>query len=445
MLEIGEGLLGINCAARHRSVDCRKAQPPAPVPRSASVPFRLASLALAALALLPGAAAAATWSAPQAITSSGTAYGPAVAVGSPDVLGIAYARTIHGTQRIEYRRAVSGRFVRIVIVDRLSRDQSPALTYVGPTATVAWIRASHTGRAVALSRVSPRGVVSGPQSLGGAPNQYEPRFPDPAQLLFNTRATSTVTALGSTGKPTVGVRLPRGATFDATVAVLPNGDRLAVWSETGRVYTAREVRGTFKFGAPTRLSDLDGFARDPHVVVTTDGHAVALWRQSGGVRTASLAPAAQAFAVSREVVAPTEAAEGLSAIATTAGDILVTYVSSPGDTPAGPLRALRVDPAGGAASAITTLTPPGERARSATLAVDSSAAWATWTTAGQVRHTIRVSRIDALGHASAPRTLSGRDSAASTEPAFALSLRGRGIVAWATASGRIHAVTRAGL
>lgn len=121
-------------------------------------------------------------------------------------------------------------------------------------------------------------------------------------------------------------------------------------------------------------------------------------------------------------------------------------MSSPGDTPAGPLRALRVDRAGVAASAITTLTPLGERARGATLAVDTSAAWAAWTTAGRVRHAIRVSRIDALGHASAtPRTISGRDGAASTEPAFALSLRGRGIVAWATASGRIRAVTRAGL
>jgi len=409
------------------------------------VPLRLASLALAALALLPGSAAAATWSAPKAITSSGTAYGPAVAIGSPDVLGITYARTIHGTQRIEYRRGTSNSFARIVIVDQMSRDQSPALTYVGHTATVAWVRASRSGRVVALSRVSPRGVVSGPQTLGGTPAQYEPRFPDPAQLLFNTRATSTVSRLATTGKPTVGVKLPRGATFDATVAVLPGGDRLALWSDRGRVYTARNAAGTFAFSAPVRLSDLGGFARDPHLVVTTDGHALALWRQSGAVRTASLAPGAQAFAVSREIVAPAEAAEGLNAVATTAGDVQVTYVSSPGDSPAGPLRALRVDPAGGAASAITTLTPPGERARSASLAVDTSAAWAAWTTAGQVRHVVRVARLALGGIPAETRTVSGRDAAASTPPAFAMTLRGRGIIAWATASGRIHAVTRAGL
>ena len=294
------------------------------------------------------------------------------------------------------------------------------------------MRADHSGRVVAVSRVSPRGVVSGPQTLGGTPAQYEPRFPDPAQLLFNTRATSTVSRLAATGKPTVGVKLPRGATFDATVAVLPNGDRLALWSEKGRVYTARNAAGTFAFGAPTRLSDLGGYARDPKLVVTTDGHALALWRQSGAVRTASLAPGAQTFAASREIVAPTEAAEGLSAVATTAGDVQVTYVSSPGDTPAGPLRALRVDPAGAAAGAVTTLTGPGERARSASLAVDTSAAWAAWTTAGQVRHTIRVARIAAGGIASAARTVSGGDSAASTPPAIAMSLRGRGIIAWAT-------------
>ena len=409
------------------------------------MPLRLASLALAALALLPGGAAAATWSAPQSITSSGTAYGPAVAIGSPDVLGITYARTIHGTQRIEYRRrAGSGAFQRIVIVDQRSRDQSPALTYTGHTATFAWVRADHSGRVVAVSRVSPRGVVSGPQTLGGTPAQYEPRFPDPAQLLFNTRATSTVTRLAPDRQADRRREAPAWRDIRRDRRGAADGDRLALWSEKGRVYTAREVRGTFKFGAPARLSDLGGYARDPHLVVTTDGHALALWRQSGAVRMASLAPGAQAFAVSREIVAPAEAAEGLSAVATTAGDVQVTYVSSPGDSPAGPLRAL-VDPAGGAASAVTTLTPPGERARSASLAVDSSAAWAAWTTAGQVRHTIRVSRIDALGHPSAARTLSGRDSAASTPPSFALSLRGRGIVAWATASGRIHAVTRAGL
>src|SRR5213593_2529821 len=125
--------------------------------RSACVPLRPSLLATAALALLPGSAAAASFGAPQSITSSGTAFAPAVAVGSPDVLGITYARTVHGSQRIEYRRATSGRFAPIVIVDSASRDQSPALTFAGHTASIAWIRASHTGRVVALSRVSPRG------------------------------------------------------------------------------------------------------------------------------------------------------------------------------------------------------------------------------------------------------------------------------------------------
>jgi hypothetical protein len=413
------------------------------------VPLRLASLALAALALLPGSAAAATWSAPKAVTSSGTAYGPAVAIGSPDVLGITYARTIHGSQRIEYRRRVgSGGFQRIVIVDRMSRDESPALTYTGHTATVAWVRAGHSGRVVAVSRVSSRGVVSGPQTLGGTPAQYEPRFPDPAQLLFNTRATSTVSRLAATGKPTVGVKLPRGATFDATVAVLPNGDRLALWSETGRVYTARNAAGTFAFDAPVRLSDIPAFARDPRLVVTSTGYAMALWRQSGSVRAASLAPGQARFDVSRELVAPSEAAQGLSAIATTAGDVLVTYVSSPGDSPAGELRAFHVAP-GTAPTRTRVLTAPGERTRGAQLAVDANAPWAAWTTAGRTRHAVRVARVpvDAAGGPSTPRTLSGTEGTTTAAPAFALSLRGRGIVAWATATGRIRAVTvtRAGL
>jgi hypothetical protein len=55
--------------------------------------------------------------------------------------------------------------------------------------------------------------------------------------------------------------------------------------------------------------------------------------------------------------------------------------------------------------------------------------------------------VDAAGGPSSPRTLSGTEGAATAAPAFALSLRGRGIVAGAPATGRIRAVTvtRAGL
>ncbi|MDP9345500.1 MAG: hypothetical protein M3P44_07225 [Actinomycetota bacterium] len=119
-------------------------------------------------------------------------------------------------------------------------------------------------------------------------------------------------------------------------------------------------------------------------------------------------------------------------------------MSAPGQNPGGPLRVLRIGPAGGATTPTTTLTAPGERTRRASIAVDASAGWIAWATAGTGRRSIRVARAAGNGVYSAPRTVSGSEGVATTAPSIALTPRGRGILAWATLDGRIRAVTRAG-
>ncbi|MGZ6705652.1 MAG: hypothetical protein ACXVFN_01735 [Solirubrobacteraceae bacterium] len=409
------------------------------------MPLRSALLAALVLAVTPGGAAAAVaWSPPRAVTSSGAAFEPAVAVGTRGTLGVAYVHETRGERRIELRRGSAKELGRTVVLDRARRVDSPALTFAGGTTVAAWIRQRASNRGVWWTRV-PAGAGAGtPRQLGGPPHQYEPRFPAPDALLFNTRATATVSPVTSGGTIGAGVKLPRGATFDATVAALPDGSRVAAWSERGVVFTAREATGASGFGAPTRLSDPGKYARSPQLAVTTDGHAVAVWTQSHVLESASLAPGAAAFGAPQELALATAGVDAPRAIATTAGDVLVAYVSAPDGALAGALDVLRLRPDGRAATSTKTLTATGERTRAAALAVDSSAGWVAWATAGTGRHAVRMARVAPGLIVSAPRTVSGSDSVVSAPPAIAMDLSSRGVIAWATTSGRIHAVTRSG-
>jgi hypothetical protein len=91
---------------------------------------------------------------------------------------------------------------------------------------------------------------------------------------------------------------------------------------------------------------------------------------------------------------------------------------------------------------VKTLTPPGERTRDVSLAADNSAGYAAWTTGGVTsRHRVRVVRI-AGSVVGTVRTISASDGAVAAPPAFAMSPRGRALIAYATTSGRIRLVTR---
>ena len=146
-----------------------------------------------------------------------------------------------------------------------------------------------------------------------------------------------------------------------------------------------------------RLSAPGGFARSPQLAFTPDGHTVALWTQSDGLGRAlvsSARPPGGAFGAPTVVRPSSDQVLTVRALGSSAGDVLVAFVSARSDAPAGPLRALRLGPNGQASSPVRTLTPSGERTRDVSLAADNGAGYAAWTTGGVMsRHAVRVVRI----------------------------------------------------
>jgi hypothetical protein len=408
---------------------------------------RSAALAVLALGALAPGAAAAPWSAPRSVTASGEGREPVVALGGRDAAAIAYVRHVGGADRVELRQGTIPKLPAPIIVDRDARHglDSPALTSSGHVALVAWRRFQDPDTRVLEFASASRGrVVSGPRAITGPPNSYEPAFPNPGLLTFWRRKAAYARTIEQ-HRPDVSTRLPAGAAFESEVAALPDGSRVAVWPNAGAIYAATQAPDALAFGATARISAPGGFARSPQLAVTPDGHAVAVWTQSDGIGralvSASRAPGA-AFAAPIRLTPGAAQALAVRAIATSAGDVVVTFVSAPPQSGAGTLRALRVAPDGHGATQPLALTPPGERTRDATLAIDSGAAYATWVTAGTRRHVVRVVRI-AGAIVGTVRTISGDDNAVSAPPAFAMTPSGRAMIAYATQSNRIRLVTRA--
>jgi hypothetical protein len=409
------------------------------------VTVRPALIALLALAAMPAAAGAAPWSAPRSVTVSGLAREPAVALGGPDAAAVAYVRHIGGADRLELRQGTVERLRTPVIVDRDGRHglDSPTLTYRRHDALLVWRRFRDPfTRLLELSSISPAGSASAPRAITGPPNAYEPAYVTPELLTFWRRTSAYTVALA--GRTAAKTRLPAGAAFESEVAALSDGTLVAVWPSGGAIFAASRAPGATSFGAAARLSPAGGFARSPHLAVTPDGHAVAVWTQSDGTGRALVSaarPPGGAFAAPVVVLAPSAQVLTVRALGSSAGDVLVTYVSAQAPAPAGPLHALRLGPDGQRTTPVRTLTPPGERTRDASLAADNSAGYATWVTAGTGRHVARVVRI-AGSIVGTVRTISGSDGAVASSPAFAMSPRGRALIAYATTSGRIRLVTR---
>jgi hypothetical protein len=217
-----------------------------------------------------------------------------------------------------------------------------------------------------------------------------------------------------------------------------------VWPAGGAIFAATRAPGAPSFGAAARLSAPGGVARSPPLAFTPDGHTVAVWTQSDGTGRALVSaarPPGGVFGAPTEVLPSSAQVLTARALGSSAGDVLVTYVSAQAPAPAGPLHTLRLAPDGQRTAPVRTLTPPGERTRDASLAADNSAGYATWVTAGTGRHVARVVRI-AGSVVGTVRTISGSDGAVAAPPAFAVSPRGRALIAYATTSGRIRLVTR---
>jgi hypothetical protein len=413
--------------------------------------MRTTVIALLALAAMPAAAGAAPWSAPRAVTASGLAREPAVALGGPDAAAVAYVRHLSGADRVELRRGTVDRLGTPTILDRDTHHglDSPTLTYAGHDALLVWRRFRDANtRVLELASVTRAGTVGGPRAITGPPNAFEPAFASPDVLTFWRRQAAYTIAIANrtAGAKT---RLPDGAAFESVVAKLADGRLIAVWPSGGAIFAATRAPGATAFGAATRLSAPGGFARSPQLALTPDGHAVAVWTQSDGTGRALVTaarPPGGAFGAPTTVVASSEQVLTIRALGISAGEVLVAFVSARADIGSGPLRALRLGPTGLAVSSVRTLTPPGERTRDVSLAADGSAGWAAWATGGTTsRHAIRVVRISrtVLGTV---RTVSGSDAAVPARPAFAMTSQSRALIAYATTSGRIRLVTkRAGL
>ncbi|HEX6743821.1 MAG TPA: hypothetical protein VF087_06395 [Solirubrobacteraceae bacterium] len=408
---------------------------------------RPALIALLALAATPAAAGAVPWSAPRSVTVSGLAREPAVALGGPDAAAISYVRHLSGADRVELRRGTVARLGTPTILDRDARHgfDSPTLTYSGHDALLVWRRFRDANtRVLELASVTRAGRVGGPRAITGPPNTFSPAFADPGLLTFWRRTAAYTIAIAdrTAGAKT---RLPAGAAFESVVAALPDGTLMAAWPSAGAIFAATREPGATAFGAPVRLSAPGGFARSPQLAFTPDGHTVAVWTQSDGTGRALVSaarPPGGAFGAPTTVLPSSHQVLTVHALGSSAGDVLVAFVSARAEIASGPLRALRLGPNGQASSPVRTLTPPGERTRDVSLAADSSAGYATWVTGGVTsRHAVRVVRI-AGSIVGTVRTVSGSDGAVAARPAFAMSPRGRALIAYATTSGRIRLVTR---
>jgi hypothetical protein len=409
--------------------------------------MRPALIALLALAATPAAAGAVPWSAPRSVTVSGLAREPAVALGGPDAAAVAYVRHIGGADRVELRPGTVDRLRTPVIVNRDARHglDSPTLSYSGHDALLVWrrFRDSNT-RVLELSAVSHAGRATAPRAITGPPNAFSPAFADPSLLTFWRRQAAYTIAIANrtAGAKT---RLPAGAAFESVVAALPDGTLVAVWPNAGAIFAATRMSGASAFGVPVRLSAPGGFARSPQLAFTPDGHAVAVWTQADGTGRALVSaarPPGGTFGAPTVVRPSSDQVLTVRALGSSAGDVLVAFVSARADIASGPLRALRLGPNGQASSPVRTLTPAGERTRDVSLAADNSAGYAAWVTGGVTsRHAVRVVRI-AGSIVGTVRTISGSDAAVPAPPAFAMSPRGRALIAYATTSGRIRLVTR---
>lgn len=413
--------------------------------------MRTAVIALLTLAAAPAAAGATPWSAPRSVTESGLSREPVVALGGPDAAAVAYVRHLDGADRVELRRGTVDRLGTPTILDRDARHglDSPTLTYSGHDALLVWRRFRDANtRVLELASVTRAGAVGGPRAITGPPNAFGPAFASPDVLSFWRRQAAYTIAIANrtAGAKT---RLPAGATLDAQVVKLSDGRLVAAWPSGGAIFAATRAPGATAFGAATRLSAPGGFARSPQLAVTPDGHTVAVWTQSDGVGRALVTaarPRDGVFGAPTTVLASSEQVLTVRALGSSAGDVLVAFVSARADIGSGPLRALRLGPTGLASSSVRTLTPPGERTRDVALAADGSAGWAAWATGGVTsRHRIRVVRISRTVVGTV-RTVSGSDAAVPARPAFAMTARSRALIAYATTSGRVRLVTkRAGL
>jgi hypothetical protein len=389
------------------------------------MPSRTVLLALLALALVPSGAAAASWSAPQALTRAGDVFGPALANGTNGGVAVAYLRQLGSTQRVELRNGtLSGTLRAPVVLDSSTHaifDPAVAINFDGRS-VVAWRRffeGNHRVRATSVRRDGHVGPVR--QLSGGGESAYEPTFlpsADGQTYLMWPRRTfgqfapfSNGTFQPLTSSPGAAIGASPDAAADLTGAIV------LVWTAGGQVLTATGPPRA-AFSAPTVLA---AAGSDPQVTVLTDGTVVAAWRTAAGI-VAATRPPGGAFGAPVTVV--DGAASGARIIASAASEVMVAYVDG-----ARHLLLQRLTPALARVGTPFDLGA-GAETLGVALARDGSAVFASWTerTSGAV-HVRRLAPGGIFGPA---RTIAPRSLLRGHPPATAA-----GAVAWVNGGGTL--------
>jgi hypothetical protein len=406
----------------------------------------LATTALAG-AVLPASASAASWTPSRAATSRGVAFEPSVAADARGRLAMGWMRRLGSDNRAEVRQGTLRAGLRgdANVLDSVARNMDSVTVGFGADGVLAvmWRRLLNRAQRIRGATVSTGGSTSGPFELTGDGTQsaYDPRLVAGAdgslRGVWARRSTSESALVTGTsfGSP---VALPSpGNGVAPAVVVDRDGTTVVAWADRGRMLTAQAPAGG-AFAPTVALADL-GYARDPQLALTAAGAVVAVWTASAGHGNALIGavrpPGEAGFGAGFPIVGETAHATGPRLAATSAGEVLVAYVSSRTEraygSSSGRVQMARLGadgrPAGGPP---VLLSPDGVRAISPAIASDGTgSAFAGWSDARPGRRAVQVRRIAPGAILGAVRTLGGGDIASSAPPVLA-GAAGRGVAAW---------------
>jgi hypothetical protein len=390
------------------------------------MPRRTVVLAALLLAVAPSGAAAATWSAPQALTRSGAAFSPAVANGTNGGVAVAYLRQLGGASRVELRNGtLSGSLRAPVVLDSSTHaifDPAVAINFDGRS-VVAWRRFFEGNHRVRATSVRRDGHVGPVQRLsGGGESAYEPVFlpsADGQTYLGWPRRTFGQFVPFANGAFQPFVSSPGAAIGNSPVAAVDStGTIVLVWTSGGQVLTATGRPGG-AFSAPAKVLAAPG--GDPRITVLPDGTVVAAWTTAAGVVAATRPPGGD-FGAPVTVVGT--AVSDAQIIASAAGEVMVAYVDG-----ARHLLLQRLTPALARVGTPFDLGA-GAETLGVALARDNSAVFASWTERSS--GAIHVRRLAPGGILGTVRTIVSRSVLRGHPPATAA-----GAVAWVNGGGTL--------
>jgi hypothetical protein len=385
--------------------------------------LRTVVIALVALAVAPSGAAAATWSAPQALTRSGDVFSPALANGTNGGVAVTYLRQLGSTDRVELRNGtLRGTLRAPVVLDSSTHaifDPAVTINFDGRS-IVAWRRFLDGNHRVRATSVRRDGHVGPVRALsGGGQSAYAPAFLASADgrtyLAWPRRTFGQFVpfANGSfqpfSSSPFAGIGNEPVAAVDAT------GTIVLAWSGAG-VMTA-QARPGGAFSTPSAAVAAD----HPQIAVTPDGTIVAAYTAFGQIGAAAR-PSGGEFGAPVGVVDASTIAWRI--IGSPGGEVLVAYVDESRH-----LWLQRLTPALSRVGARIALGASDETSGVA-LARDGSAVFAAWTV--RSTGTVRVRRIAPGGIVGPVRTIAPRSLLRGHPPATAA-----GAVAWVNGGGTL--------